>query len=388
MIKLRSTRNAVLGFMLFLGLIFYAEYKVVGNREIDDELKTSNLAFRRRAADTAKSVEETKQSTSSIVSEEQLKHVGYDELTDDKMAAIELRFKKRRDLLTKSCIEQGHGQVETYDEMPKTQKTFLLNQILHDSSLKLSGCLPPKTGSTSWNHFWWGTSKFDGAKAGQFDSFQSQGNRQTRKWIKTLDQERPEVLFLTTRHPIQRLISGWNNILCNTNCRHAARVTYAKKAKETMKRIYQRVPNMNGKFNESVSDGVHMLSFPALVDMLIKDFSTLDKQSQFDIHFHSYERSCFICDIPYKYIVRLETFTEDYQFLTRKLGLWDQFDDVHKLVGSSKENESVGLNYTSVLRQLAPDQLTSLIELKQSEMDMFGYVFDEGTLKFEYIDGT
>ena len=34
---------------------------------------------------------------------------------------------------------------------------------------------------------------------------------------------------------------------------------------------------MNGKFNESVSDGVHMLSFPALVDMLIKDFSTLDK---------------------------------------------------------------------------------------------------------------
>ena len=80
---------------------------MVGNREIDDELKTSNLAFRRRAADTAKSAEETKQSTSSIVKEEQLKHVGYDELTDDKMVAIELRFKKRRDLLTKSCIEQG-----------------------------------------------------------------------------------------------------------------------------------------------------------------------------------------------------------------------------------------------------------------------------------------
>jgi len=107
MIKLRSTRNAVLGFMLFLGLIFYAEYKVVGNREINDELRTSNLAFRRRAAESAKVSEETKQSTSSIVSEEQLKHVGYDELTDDKMAAIELRFEKRRELLTKSCIEQG-----------------------------------------------------------------------------------------------------------------------------------------------------------------------------------------------------------------------------------------------------------------------------------------
>ena len=93
---------------------------------------------------------------------------------------------------------------------------FMYNQIFHDEDLKLSGCIPPKTGSTSWNHFWWGTSKYDGAGPGKYDSFQSQGNRYKNlgAWQEKLRSKKPELLFLTTRHPIERLISGWNNILC------------------------------------------------------------------------------------------------------------------------------------------------------------------------------
>ena len=93
---------------------------------------------------------------------------------------------------------------------------FMYNQIFHDEDLKLSGCIPPKTGSTSWNHFWWGTSKYDGAGPGKYDSFQSQGNRYKSHgiWQGKLKSQKPELLFLTTRHPIERLISGWNNILC------------------------------------------------------------------------------------------------------------------------------------------------------------------------------
>ena len=54
--------------------------------------------------------------------------------------------------------------------MSTSPHRFLLNQIFHDTDLAMSGCLPPKTGSTSWNHFWWGTSPSDPT----FDSFQSQ----------------------------------------------------------------------------------------------------------------------------------------------------------------------------------------------------------------------
>ena len=43
-----------------------------------------------------------------------------------------------------------------------------------------------------------------------------QGNRLKSHgiWQGKLKIQKPELLFLTTRHPIERLISGWNNILC------------------------------------------------------------------------------------------------------------------------------------------------------------------------------
>ena len=93
---------------------------MVGRRDYQGEAtlssRSSNLAFRRRAAESAKMAEETKQSTRehsvTVVKEEQLKHVGYDELNDDDMARIELRFLKRRDLLTKSCHQQGLDKLQ------------------------------------------------------------------------------------------------------------------------------------------------------------------------------------------------------------------------------------------------------------------------------------
>jgi len=48
-----------------------------------------------------------------------------------------------------------------------------------------------------------------------------------RSWSSSLKRKEPKVLFLQTRHPIKRLISGWNNILCNKNCRDSGRVKYA-----------------------------------------------------------------------------------------------------------------------------------------------------------------
>ena len=152
------------------------------------------------------------------------------ELSSEDMKRVEIRFAERRARMVSICRRQGHDPPENIDELLPKSHPFLLNQIFHDSDMSLSGCLPPKTGSTSWNHFWWGFSKYDGSSPGQFDSFQSQGNRYIRKWEQTLKQQPPKVLFLTVRHPIDRLLSGWNNILCNKNCRNADRIRYSKQA--------------------------------------------------------------------------------------------------------------------------------------------------------------
>ena len=104
-----------------------------------------------------------------------------------------------------------------------------------------------------------------------------------------------------------------------------------------MRTIYEHAGSrMNGKWNGSSHDPEHMIPFVNFASMLIKDFPTLDASNMFDIHFHSYDRSCFICDIPYQYIVKLETFAEDYQYIMKKLGLWEGFDEKHKKVGIHK----------------------------------------------------
>ena len=62
----------------------------------------------------------------------------------------------------------------------------------------------------------------------------------------------------------------------------------------------------------------------------------LDQFDEFNHHFHSYERACFPCAFPYKYIVRTETFSEDFQFILRRAGLWESLDAKHKRVGWKK----------------------------------------------------
>ena len=59
-----------------------------------------------------------------------------------------------------------------------------------------------------------------------YDSFQSLGNVFRSSFAKHLKTLQPELFILTTRHPIERLISGWNNILCLKNCRDESRIKF------------------------------------------------------------------------------------------------------------------------------------------------------------------
>ena len=71
-------------------------------------------------------------------------------------------------------------------------------------------------------------SKFDGTGNGYYDSWQSLGNSFVREssFVNQLKELKPEMLIFSTRHPIERLISGWNSILCNDNCRDNSRLTF------------------------------------------------------------------------------------------------------------------------------------------------------------------
>jgi len=87
-----------------------------------------------------------------------------------------------------------------------------------DKNISLAGCIPPKTGSTSWNKFWWPTADWVNG-TWKFNSWQDQGNEFAldvdtgRVTLKNAFKD-INAVFLQTRHPITRLISGrfkkWN----------------------------------------------------------------------------------------------------------------------------------------------------------------------------------
>lgn len=322
----------------------------------------------------------------SVISEDVISEDVYENgvriLSEASMLRIEERFKIRRAKIVSNCEAQNRKAVSSYEEIQK--KTFYYNHIFNDPVMQLSGCIPPKTGSTSWNHFWWGMSKFDGAGKGFFDSFQSQGNQYRSVWSSHLAKTPPKILFLQTRHPIKRLISGWNNILCEKNCRDAGRVTYAKGVLKRVDNILtknlRKGPHLEPRKSR---EAIRMIDFEDWVDIIQEN--DMDKYGDFDIHFHSYERACYPCDYPYEYIVKLETFEEDYQYILRKMDLWDSMNDAHKQAGSVKENQSVGLNYTEILSNLPLEKRQKLYEMKKLELEMFGYEFDPVTFQMSSL---
>ena len=103
-----------------------------------------------------------------VLSIQKQSHTVY--LSDSNMERIGHRFENRRKRLTQACEEQSMEPVLDYSNI--THQSFLFNHIFHEKSMGLSGCIPPKTGSTSWNHFWWGASLFNGDGPGKFNSFQ------------------------------------------------------------------------------------------------------------------------------------------------------------------------------------------------------------------------
>merc|ERR1712150_80142 len=155
------------------------------------------------------------------------------------------------------------------------------------------------------------------------------------------------------------------------NCRNADRVRYSKTVVSQLQNIYKKAghPAYSPKHDEPT----RMTPFEDWVDVMLEDDFFVDDYYDFDIHFHSYKRACHPCGVPYRYIIKVETFAEDFEFVLRKHGIWEQMNDKAREAAVSTENKSVGLEYQEVLNRLTPEQYKALMALKANEMEMFGY---------------
>lgn len=215
------------------------------------------------------------------------------ELDEAELTRIEQRFLKRRARLKDTCLRLGHPVVNEYSEIVPSHFYFP-NTLFDDKSLDMSGCILPRTGTGGWNSFWYGSSEFD--KTGRFSSFQAQGNKVVKRdqWEKKLKENKPKVLFLTARHPIQRLISVWNRRFCYGTCSNDQDRKLAKQSLEKLQRIYGKDKSdfneLHAEFDSTILDnkpGDHMMPFSTLVDLLVSDLPTLDSQSLLELGLHT-----------------------------------------------------------------------------------------------------
>ena len=95
-----------------------------------------------------------------------------------------------------------------------------------------------------------------------------------------------------------------------------------------------------------------------------------------DIHFEPMYRLCHPCQFPAKYILRQETFSQDYQFMMKDVGLWDRLNDKAKSAALTVNNAGSVVNVTEMLSELSLKTRKYLLWLRKEDLNMFGYTYD------------
>ncbi len=158
-------------------------------------------------------------------------------------------------------------------------------------------------------------------------------------------------LFMFSRHPLTRILSGFNNKLSPTSTDYKRRKIAWKGGYKIMKKYrHGKVP----PFNPFTYD----LKFHEFVKYLIDDNERIT-----DNHWIQNSKFCRPCDIPYTIIGRFETIQEDVKYILK----FTKVDDIVKFPKSEgyAGNATLSSDFDKLLSaysQIPPDDLHRLIE--------------------------
>lgn len=100
----------------------------------------------------------------------------------------------------------------------------------------------------------------------------------------------------------------------------------------------------------------------------------VERGSQFDNHFKNQAEACAICQIDYKYIIKLETLHEDLSYLIAKL---NRLDNTKELVSPETISKNKNINlYRYYFNTLNFDLLKKLVTFYETDSKLLNYVFD------------
>ncbi len=170
--------------------------------------------------------------------------------------------------------------------------------------------------------------------------------------------------FIFVRHPLKRLVSAFRDKFRDTHP-HNIR-TYQKGYGTKIIKRYRKHPSRN-----SLRKG-HDVTFEEFLRFVI------DTKLHQDGHWRTYASNCHPCIINYDFIGKLETMTQDAQYImdrisTRKVPFPEQWMGPSSLKNSTQGTDQV---YLELYKSVSKDVIVKLIEVYADDMKMFGYDVD------------
>ena len=156
--------------------------------------------------------------------------------------------------------------------------------------------------------------------------------------------------LIVVRHPVNRLISGFKDIIIKENHRNESDMAI---------------------FTDQVLKRQHEKNISALESYMRQSLMINDR------HFWSYEQSCSPCDIDYNVIVKLDDATETNRFFKQSAHVSEHRKMIYSLIDNptanvnrKKERKSKLKEY---LQQMNPKTVIDFLNHYRNDFELFGY---------------
>jgi len=268
-------------------------------------------------------------------------------------------YRERKQNIRKICEKYGLGntrasiQISNETKYKTMEDTFpwpTEKSLMLQPSWHLLYCWIHKVASTSWSEvFFYLRGKEVPAsrlhEATQYFSLRSHG-------VSLQSALSTSLVFTIVRHPLERLVSAYRD-----------KFQFAKKYAY----IYN---NYAGQVMNTTSAGSRTSRRPSFSDFV--NYLLRTPVDQYNDHWVPYWLHCHLCEVEYDVIAKMETITEDTDFIANKSGL-SNFNISLPWANKKRSKEDVTLDY---IKQLSLTQVERLYEIYKPDFEMFDYKID------------
>ena len=157
------------------------------------------------------------------------------------------------------------------------------------------------------------------------------------------------LVFTIVRHPLERLVSAYRD-----------KFQFAKKYAY----IYN---NYAGQVMNTTSAGSRTSRRPSFSDFV--NYLLRTPVDQYNDHWVPYWLHCHLCEIEYDVIAKMETITEDTDFIATRSGLTN-YNISLPWANKRRSKDDLTSEY---INQLSSSQVEKLYEIYQPDFEMFDY---------------